>query len=147
MTDSSEYKSWAYLKLTSTQPLATICEHLGSSGDGRPWDVGYPIRNGRKSNHSSWELHSGLGKGEPLDAHLRALWKRMEKIRPAICNLPKDVTRLLQCVGYVKGHSDVCALSTGHFATAAYYQLDFDFDFYFDDDFGDEDMGKPYWKW
>jgi hypothetical protein len=147
MIKSSEYGSWAYLKLTSQGSLTSICEHVGSTADGRSWSVGERGPHDVPRKFSLWTLESGLEKGEPLDAHIRALWKRIEEIRPAICSLPKEVTRVLQCVGHFRDHSDACTLSGGHFATAAYYHLDWDFDFYFDDDFGHEDEGKPYWVW
>lgn len=147
MRNSSEYGSWAYLKLVSQEPLSAICKHIGSSGDGRSWSVGDSNHIGRPQRYSLWTLDSGLERGEPLDAHIRALWKRLEKIRPAVCSLPQEINRVLQCVGHFKNHNDACAVSSGHFATAAFYGLDWDFDFYFDDDFGHEVKGKPYWAW
>ncbi|MGJ8611358.1 MAG: DUF4279 domain-containing protein [Octadecabacter sp.] len=147
MKDSSEYGGWAYLKLTSQEPLTAICEHVGSSGDSRSWSIGDRSRNGIPAKCSGWILDSGLQKGEPLDAHIKALWKRIGNVRPAICSLPEEITRVLQCVGHFKDHNDACALSSGHFATAAFYHLDWDFDFYFDNEFGHEVEGKPYWEW
>jgi hypothetical protein len=145
--NSTEYGSWAYLKLISQAPLEAICAHVGSSGDGRSWSIGDSSRTGVPHRHSLWTLDSGLEKGVPLDAHIRALWKRIAAIRPEICSLPDEMTRVIQCVGHFKDHNDACKLSSGHFATAAFYRLDWDFDFYFDDDFGSEDEGKPYWEW
>lgn len=147
MTISSEYGGWAYLKLTSQEPLSAIREHIGSTGDGRSWTIGDRARNGQAYRFSLWTLDSGLERGEPLDAHVRALWKRVEKIRPALCNLPEEITGVVQCVGHFKNHNGACTLSGGHFATAAYYRLSWDFDFYFDDNFGHEEEGNPYWAW
>jgi len=147
MGNSLEYGGWAYLNLKSSLPLSTICEHIGRSGEGRSWCKDDLNRRGQPYGFSSWKLESGLEKGEPLDAHVRALWNRVEDIRLSVIKLPDDVTRVLQCVGYFKHHSDAFALSSGHFATAAYYRLDWDFDFYFNDGFGNEDESKPYWEW
>ena len=51
------------------------------------------------------------------------------------------------CVGHFGSHLDSVEIASGHFATAAYYKLSLDFDFYFEDDFGHEEEGKPYWSW
>jgi hypothetical protein len=147
MDQSYEYGSWAYLKLMSHEPLDAICDHLGRPADSRSWSIGDPGRNGVPHRYSLWTQESDLEKGEALDAHIKALWKRIEKFRPAFCRLPEEITRVLQCVGHFKDHKDACTLSSGHFATAAFYGLDWDFDFYFDDHFGREDEGKPYWEW
>lgn len=92
-------------------------------------------------------MNSGLEVGLPLDNHLKALWNKMKLIRPAIQNLPNEMSGMIQCVGQFKSHRDPFTLSSGHYATAAAYGLTTDFDFYFDDDFGHEEIGKSYWDW
>lgn len=92
-------------------------------------------------------MKSGLKHGLPLEDHLTVLWQKMEHIREKVCEMPDGMHGVIQCVGYFKSHRDVCALSAGHYITAAYYQLKIDFDFYFDDCFGHEDEEMPYWKW
>ena len=96
---------------------------------------------------SMWSLGSGLEKGIPLDAHLTSLWRLIEDIKEQIITIPVEMKLTLQCVAHFAGQKEAFAISAGHFATAAYYRLDWDFDFYFDDNFGCEVDGQPYWKW
>jgi hypothetical protein len=92
-------------------------------------------------------MNSGLEIGLPLDKQLKALWAKLELIGPAVRDLPNEMSGVIQCVGHFKSHLDPFVLASGHYATAAAYQLSIDCDFYFDDDFGDEAAGKPYWTW
>ncbi len=149
MRTSSEYGCYAYFKVTSKQPLAQIAEHFGVEGEDRSWSIG-DIRERVPSTQydfSNWKMSSGLKVGMPLDSHLKALWTKMEVIRSAVCEIPDEMFGLIQCVGHFKGNREPFTLSAGHFSTAAYYRLQIDFDFYFDNNFGHEDLGKPYWDW
>ncbi|SLN20850.1 hypothetical protein ROA7450_00723 [Roseovarius albus] len=149
MSNSAEYDSYAYFGVTSELLLADINTYFGIPGEERSWSIG-DIRKlgpGGKYELSSWKMKSGLKPGLPLEDHLTALWRRMERIREKVCEIPDEMHGVIQCVGYFKSHRDVCALSAGHYITAAYYQLNIDFDLYFDDDFGHENEGMPYWKW
>lgn len=53
----------------------------------------------------------------------------------------------IQFVAFFKTHRDHLSLASGHFSTAASYRLIIDFDFYFEDDFGHDEGGQPYWSW
>lgn len=95
-------------------------------------------------------MSSGLderAEGISLEEHLRALWGRMEVIRDRVVSAPPDFHRWLVAVGHFDSFDEALSLSGGHFATAAYYRLTIDFDFYFDDDFGHDDDGRAYWDW
>lgn len=78
---------------------------------------------------------------------MMALWQRIETHRRVLCELPDKMSSYIQCVGHFKSHHDKLAIAAGHYATAAYYQMNIDCDFYFDDDFGHDEKGKPYWFW
>lgn len=96
---------------------------------------------------SSWKLHSGDPATAPLDTHLTSLWRRLEPIRQRILALPKHMTGSVQFVATFETRNEPVILSGGHFATAGYYALNIDFDFYFLDGFGDPALDFPYWKW
>jgi hypothetical protein len=71
----------------------------------------------------------------------------MADYRGRIINLPEEVSRKVSCVGVFNSHLDTIEIASGHFTTAAYYNLTLDCDFYYEDDFGHDDLGKPYWSW
>jgi len=71
----------------------------------------------------------------------------MADYRESIIALPDDVYRSVPCVGVFDSHLDTSEIASGHFTTAAYYNLTFDCDFYYEEDFGDDDLGKSYWVW
>ena len=146
---STECDSWAYLRITSERPLAEICDHLGFESDEPSWSIGDQRQNAPHSLYkfSCWKLKSGLEVGAPLDAHLISLWQRMASHRDVLCSLPNDMSACVQCVAHFKSHRDKVAIAAGHYSTAAYYQMNIDCDFYFEDDFGHEEDGKPYWLW
>jgi len=145
---SAERDSYAYFTITSSQSLKQIESHMGTSGDGRCWSNGdqRPSNRGNYS-FSRWSLLSGVERGKPIDEHLQALWRRLSVYREQIIRLPEEMYLSVPCVGHFDSHFDKIQIASGHFATAAYYNLSLDCDFYFDDDFGYEDEGKPYWSW
>ncbi len=142
---------WAYFKIDSSLPLSAIAGHMGMDGEERSWslgDVRFPVGNTRvRRTFSRWHLQSGVARGRPLDEHLRALWRRMSPLRSAIISLPDDMRRTVQCVAHFASHEDRFALASGHLATLAYYRANIDCDFYFEDGFGREEEGRPYWEW
>lgn len=145
---SAERDSYAYFTITSSHSLEEIVGHMGASGDGRCWSIGDQRSSGRGNyQFSRWSLLSGADRGRPIDEHLQALWRRLSVYRERIIRLPEDMERSVSCVGHFRTRFDKFQISSGHFATAAYYSLNLDCDFYFDDDFGHEDEGKPYWSW
>ena len=145
----NEYKSWAYLSVTSERPLSEIEGHLGFAGEESSWSKGEDRKSPSQGQYpfSRWCLQSGVEEGLPIDVHLKSIWKKIVPYRTQICGLPSSMHGLIQCVGTFKTRRDQFAVSAGHFSTAAYYQLSFDFDFYFDDEFGDEKEGQRYWEW
>ena len=147
MTIAAETDCWAYLKIISKRPLAAIESHIGRKADGRSWSVGDARRRPgqRPYDFSFWSWESGAVRGEPLDTHLRCLWRRLEPFRQALIDLPEDMKAYAQCVGKFATHQNPVSIASGHFATAASYRLVWDFDFYFGDEFGHDEM--PYWKW
>jgi hypothetical protein len=83
-----------------------------------------------------------------IEDHLRALWQRMSNIREKIISLPPECDRWLVGVAHFDQYNEPLSLSGGHFATARYYRLRMDFDFYFDDSFGnDDECERRYWDW
>ncbi len=149
MKKSVEYDGYAYFGVTSDLPLSEINTYFGMSGEERSWSIG-DIRKLGPGGHyesSSWKMKSGLKAGLPLESHLTALWRRMAPIRNEVCEMPDAMHGVIQCVAYFNSHRDAFTLPAGHYITAAYYQLNIDFDFYFEDLFGHEDEGMPYWKW
>ena len=82
-----------------------------------------------------------------LGGHYSALWRRLSEYGEKIIELPESMDASVPCVGCFNSHLDTVEIASGHFATAAYYRLILDCDFYFDDDFGHDDLGKPYWSW
>lgn len=145
---SAENDSYAYFTIVSSQPLSFIESHLGFSGDGKCWSIGdtRPSGNG-VYDFSRFSLLSGVDRGRPIEEHLQSLWRRMSKYRAQIISLPREMTRTVPCVASFASHRDVVQLSAGHFSTAAYFGAQLDCDFYFDDTFGDETKGVPYWEW
>ena len=144
-----EYDSYAYFTITSSLPLTAIEAYMGRSGDGSCWTNGENRRPPKRGAYSfsRWSLLSGVDHGRPIDEHLQALWRRLTEYKERIVELPEEMTASVPCVGYFKSHLDKVEFASGHFATAAYYGLTFDCDFYFDDEFGNEDLGEPYWSW
>lgn len=149
MPPSSEFNSLAYYTVTTQRPLSEIVAHFDADGEHSSWSIGDPRPRNNLLGYkfSRWSLASGLERSAVLDDHLRALWRRMNGFRQKIQGLPDDMDGWVKCVSYFKSHKDKVELAAGHFSTAAYYRVNVDFDFYFDDDFGDEDTGTPYWDW
>ena len=144
----AERNSYAYFKVKSALPLRQIESHLGGLGDGRCWSIGDKRANNKsRYQFSEWSLLSGIERGRPVDEHLQSLWRRMSKYREKIIQLPLDMERSVACVGHFDTHRDKFQVSCGHFKTAAYYRVKLDWDFYFCDDFGSEEEGRPYWSW
>lgn len=145
---SAERDSYAYFTITSSQSLEKIVSHMGVVGDGRCWSNGDPRPSNRGNyDFSRWSLLSGVERGKPIDEHLQALWRRLSDLREPIIRLPKEMNRSVPCVGHFVSHFDKVQISSGHFSTAAYYGVNLDCDFYFDDKFGHEEEGTPYWSW
>lgn len=146
---SNEWGSYAYFNITSSRTLAELEALMGSAGDGKCWSKGdlRTSQNQLQHRFSRWSLLSGVERGRPIDEHLCALWRRMADYRRTIIDLPEDVYRRVCCVGVFNSHLDRLEIASGHFTTAAYYGLTLDCDFYYEDDFGDVDLGKPYWSW
>ena len=145
---SVERDSYAYFTITSSHSLEKIESHMGASGEGRCWSNGdqRPSNRGHY-DFSRWSMLSGVERGKSIDEHLQGLWRRLSDYRENIILLPEDMHRSVPCVGYFASHFDKVQISSGHFATAAYYRVNLDCDFYFDDEFGHEDEGTPYWSW
>ena len=144
----TERGSFAYFTITSSRTLRDIEAYMGVAGDGRCWSIGDPRPNKITIyDYSRWSMLSGVEHGRPIEEHLRSLWRRMSDIRELISQLPKDMNRSVACVGHFNSHFDQFEISSGHFATAAYYHAKLDCDFYFSDAFGDEEEGIPYWAW
>ncbi len=146
---STNRDSYAHFTIASSVSLTEIEAHMGLAGDGNCWSVGdrRKTRPNAPYTFSRWNLLSGTERGAPLDEHLRALWRRLADYREEIITLPEEMHRSVSCVGAFNSHLDNIEIASGHFATAAYYGLTLDCDFYFDDDFGDDEEGKPYWSW
>jgi len=156
LSNSSEFRCYAYFKITSDLPLEAIQKHMKSEGDGRTWSKGDPRKRvvkgktvfpGGKYSFSMWQLVSGVELGQPLDLHIQALWRRLAGCRDQICDLPDTMCGVVQGTGFFKTHRDPFVLSSGHYQTASFYGLPIDFDFYYEDNFGYEDEGTPYWEW
>lgn len=142
-----ETEAYAYLRVSGTGSVDLISEQMGlkpedgwSEGDSRPRGLG-PYKT------SCWKFHSGEKKGLPLDAHLRSLWKRIEPYKERLISLGPEFSRHLVCVAWFPTRDAELKIAAGHFSTSDYYQLDLDFDFYFEDGFGNEDAGKGYASW
>ena len=122
---------------------------MGRTGDGGCWSNGDNRKPPKKGAYgfSRWSLLSGVDHGRPIDEHLQALWRRLSEYGEKIIELPESMDASVPCVGCFNSHLDTVEIASGHFATAAYYRLILDCDFYFDDDFGHDDLGKPYWSW
>ena len=148
-TMSAEPESYAYFTITSALPLKDIDAHMGAAGDGRCWSNGCHRKQpgGGTYSFSRWSLLSGVERGKPINERLQSLWRRLSPLREKIIQLPAGMEGSVSCVGYFDSHLDPLEIASGHFATAAYYRLGFDCDFYFGDDFGHEEDGKPYWSW
>ena len=139
----------AYFTITSQLPLKDITKHIGVDPDDRSWSNGDLRLPSQHSIYafSRWSLSSGIQIGAPLDEHLKSLWSRMAPFRKQICNRPADMNAHIACTGTFQTKSETILLSAGHFSTAAYYKIVIDFDFYFEDSFDNDEVGKPYWKW
>lgn len=147
---STERDSYAYFSIVSSLPLSEIETHMEGKADGPCWSNGDPRKPPSKVAYhfSRWSLLSGVEHGKPINEHLAALWRRLSEYKEKIIELPEEMDAYISCVGHFKSHLDNIEISSGHYATAAYYGLKLDCDFYFDDDFGrDEEGGKPYWSW
>ncbi len=144
---------FAYLSITSKLPLQAITDHLGRAPDRKNFSIGEPRkRPGLKPySFSRWSMASGLDEADEsisVEEHLRSLWGRMQSIREQVFSAPPEFERWLVAVGYFDRFEEPLSVSGGHFATAAYYRLNLDFDFYFGDDFGHDDYGGgAYWDW
>ena len=149
MTSQNEFNCYAYLQVTSELPLGEIAAHMGIAGEACSWSKGEHRKPPSRGRYpiSLWSLQSGVEKGLPLDVHLQSIWKKVAAYRTQICELPSSMIGLIQCVGSFRTRRDQFIVSAGHFSTAAYYRLSFDFDFYFDDDFGNDEEGHRYWEW
>ena len=148
MTEQNGYKCYAYLSVTSERPLSEIEAHIGLGGEDRSWSKGEDRKSPSRGQYpcSRWRLQSGVAEGLPIDVHIKAIWKKISPYRVQICGLPSSMHGLIQCVGTFKSRRDKFTVAAGHFSTAAYYKVSFDFDFYFDDEFGDEREGQRYWQ-
>lgn len=145
---SAERDSYAYFKITSDLPLSSIERYLGIVSDGLCWSKG----DRRPSNYSiynfsRWTMQSGIERGQPIDKHLKALWRRLSPLRDQIIHLPAEMNRQICCVGCFDTHLDDLQISAGHFAAAHSFGVTIDFDFYFENDFGDETKAMPHWLW
>jgi hypothetical protein len=137
----------AYLRITGSGPVDLITRHMGLEPDDG-WSEGDSRRRGGGNyTFSSWSLHSGERKGLPLDAHLRALWRRIEPYGERLVHLGPEFARYLVCVAWFPSRDTALEIAAGHFSTAAYYRLILDFDFYFTDNFGDPKVGRGYGSW
>lgn len=137
----------AYLRIRGSGSVDRIRQQMGVGPDAG-WSEGDPRRRGRGTyQFSNWELHSGEMKGLPLDTHLRSLWRRLEPYKDRLIQLGPEYPRYLVCTAWFPTRDADVNIAAGHFSTAAYYRLETDFDFYFEDDFGDEDAGKGYATW
>ncbi len=142
-----ETDSYAYLNITGSGSVDLISAQLGLEPDSG-WSEGDPrSRNRGLYTFSSWKFLSGEERGLPLDRHLRSLWKRIEPYKERLIHLGPEFSRQLTCVAWFPTKDSEITISAGHFSTAAYYRLDLNFDFYFEDDFGHEDLGKGYASW
>lgn len=150
MSKSLEFDAWAYFKITSDLPLSAIEEVMGAKGEERSWSKG-DIRSKKAPGtftFSSWKLQSGLEKGESIDDHLRSLWRRLALFRPKFPILPPEMITTVQCVGHFNSRNDPFSIASGHYKTVAFYGCEFDCDFYFMDEFGNEEEdGQPLWSW
>ena len=146
---SAERDSYAYFTIMSSLSLNDIETHMGMAGDGNCWSIGDPRKPPVPGTYSfsRWSLLSGVERGRPINKHLQALWRRLSAYREKITELPEGMDGSIICVAYFNSHLDNVEIASGHFATAAYYKLELDCDFYFDDNFGHDDEGKPYWSW
>jgi len=142
-----ETEARAYLRITGSGLIEEITGQLGLEPDDG-WSEGDPKRRGSGIyGFSSWVLHSGERTGSPLDTQFRSLWKRIEPHKDRLRALGPEFSRFLVCTAWFPTRDTQLNIAAGHFATAAYYRLEPDFDFYFDDDFGHEDAGKGYATW
>jgi hypothetical protein len=149
MRDFREYDSYAYFSIESELPLSDICAYMGVTGNEGSFGVGDRRTGNPDSSYriSSWKMRSGVPKGACLDEHLKGLWTRLEPLRHLILGLPPEMTKSVKCIGHFRSHHDPVRFSAGHFATAGYYGLKMDYDFYFDNEFGNENRSLPYWTW
>jgi hypothetical protein len=125
---------------------------LGVEPDRKSWSVGESRKRPelKPNQFSRWSLSSGLDErtgGISVESHLRALWLRLVAFREQIISTPPEFEKWLVAVAHFDKYDEPLMLSGGHFATASYYGLRLDFDFYFDDDFGHDDLGRSYWDW
>ena len=142
-----EMDARAYLRITGSGSVDRISELLGIGPDAG-WSAGEVKRRGRGTYpFSNWEFHSGEMKGQLLDTHLRSLWRRVEPYREKLIQLGPEYSRYLICTARFPTRDAEFTVAAGHFSTAAYYRLETDFDFYFEDGFGDEAAGKSYAAW
>ncbi len=144
---SAERDSYAYFTITTSGPLDQIESLMGMAGDGRCWSKG-DTRPSNKGTYdfSRWSMLSGIERGKPIDDHLKALWRRLSVHREQIIRLPDYMERGVFCVGVFNTRHDKFQIASGHFATAAYFGVTLDCDFYFDDEFGDDDGEIPWWS-
>lgn len=142
-----ETDAYAYLRITGSGFVDLITQQIGLEPEDR-WSEGDPIRRGHGIYPcSNWALHSGEKKGLPLDTHIRALWRRIEPYGERLIQLGPEYSRYLVCTTWFPNKDSGFTITAGHFGTIAYYRLEIDFDFYFLDNFGDENIGKGYASW
>jgi hypothetical protein len=154
-----ERDCYAYLTITSEVSLAEITAHMGRTGDGRCYSKGDPRVFAPDAQRfvattqpiplyrcSRWSLLSGLDQGRSLDDHLVALWQRIAGLRGQIWSLPDSMDARVAATARFASHRGALAISPGHFKTAAFCGLRFDFDFCFDDDFGGDDPDYLDWS-
>ena len=144
---SAERDSYAYFTITSSGSLQQIEDCMGTSGDGNCWSKG-DRRPSNKSTYafSRWSMLSGVERGQPIEDHLQALWRRLSVHREQIIRLPDHMFRSVSCVGVFNTRHAKLEISAGHFATAAYFGVTLDCDFYFDEEMGDDDDDTPWWS-
>lgn len=144
---STETDAYAYLRIKGSGSVDLISKQMGVAQD-KGWSEGDPMsRNRGGYKFSCWQFLSGAEKGLSLDRHLRSLWKRIEPYKQELIHLDPEFSRELVCVAWFPNKDTDFTISAGHFKTAAYYRLNPDFDFYFLDDFGQEDLGQGYFSW
>lgn len=154
LKDKAEHDCWVYLKVRSDEPLQSLSAYFGQEGMDRSWSKGEQRQLGRGVYpFSMWTIQSGLPRGSTIEDHLVALWRRVENVRERLLDRPATYEATLQFVSYYPKREDEFCISAGHLTTAAYYQLNVDFDFYYSGYSDDEERDSQtedsefYWKW
>ena len=100
---SSRYRQYAYLSVTSTEPLGHVADLLGHDPE-RYWDKDddHLLRNERtlKRRFSRWTLESRLAETDELEAHLLALLEKLEPRAEQVRTLAAQHQCSIVCVVY-----------------------------------------------